>query len=155
MPAFPSVGGADECGQRQCRVRFLLHEQSFIDVRASVSAVECPFPTGEGRRRRSLNYTVNFSADVTNSNDFLFAFYGLAGRYRGRFATVPYYIKIREYTDMESRDLWEYDLSLIRRRCSVSSSIFGKWARRRSPIILSPRIVRINYFRFWRWPTPH
>ncbi|MBC7384780.1 MAG: DUF4105 domain-containing protein, partial [Cryobacterium sp.] len=30
----------------------------------------------------------------------------------GTFTAVPYYYKVREYSDFESRDLWSYDLSL-------------------------------------------
>ena len=41
--------------------------------------------------------------------------YGLAWRkFRGRFSTMPYYIKVQEYNNLESRDLWEYPLHLTR-----------------------------------------
>jgi hypothetical protein len=42
----------------------------------------------------------------------LFAVRGLAGLYKGRYSTDPYYLKIQKYNNMESRDLWEYSLSL-------------------------------------------
>jgi len=59
-----------------------------------------------------LDYTVNFAADADTSNGILFAFYGLTGGFRGKFSTLPYYGKVQEYTNLESRDLWEYRLTL-------------------------------------------
>jgi len=59
-----------------------------------------------------LDYTVNYAADVNTHNGILFAIYGLTGGYRGRFSTMPYYAKVQEYNNLESRDLWEYALTL-------------------------------------------
>ncbi len=59
-----------------------------------------------------LNYTVNFAADANTRNGLVFALYGLTGQYRGRFSTMPYYMKVQEYNNLESRDLWEYRLNL-------------------------------------------
>jgi hypothetical protein len=59
-----------------------------------------------------LDYVVNFAADLEGDNGILFAIKGLAGGYHGRFSTFPYYMKVQEYAHLESRDLWEYDLSL-------------------------------------------
>src|SRR5207302_9545050 len=59
-----------------------------------------------------LDYAVNFAADLENDNGFLYAVKGLMGGYRGRFSTFPYYMKVQEYSNLESRDLWEYDLRL-------------------------------------------
>ena len=42
----------------------------------------------------------------------LFAIRGLIGAYPGRFATIPYYLKIQEYHNLENRDLWEFPLGL-------------------------------------------
>ncbi len=59
-----------------------------------------------------LDYSANFAATVTTRSDILYAVYGLAGLYRGQYSTLPYYAKIQEYNHMESRDLWEYRLTL-------------------------------------------
>jgi hypothetical protein len=61
---------------------------------------------------RLLAYTVNYSADVTTDNGFVFAVLGISGGFKGYFSTHPYYIKAREYGDFENRDLWEYRLNL-------------------------------------------
>lgn len=59
-----------------------------------------------------LDSGVNYAALQTTSNPIFYALYGLAGVFRGVFSNVPYYYKVREYGDFESRDLWEYDLDL-------------------------------------------
>ncbi len=64
------------------------------------------------REERLLDYTINFSAVTDTRNGIVFAIRGLMGGYPGRFSTTPYYIKVQEYTNLESRDLWEYRLSL-------------------------------------------
>ncbi|MBI5200535.1 MAG: DUF4105 domain-containing protein [Elusimicrobia bacterium] len=58
-----------------------------------------------------LDYTVNFAATPDTENGFLYAVKGLIGSFPGRFSTMPYYMKIQEYNNVESRDLWEYRLS--------------------------------------------
>jgi hypothetical protein len=67
---------------------------------------------GAGKSRRLLDYTLNFAAYNPDSNPVLYAFRGLTGGYKGRFSLLPYYMKVQEYTNMESRDLWEYKLRL-------------------------------------------
>ena len=59
-----------------------------------------------------LDYATNYSANVTTSNALLYAIMGMAGGFRGEFATMPYFYKIREYNDYESRDIWDYRLNL-------------------------------------------
>lgn len=59
-----------------------------------------------------LDYGLNFAANPTTNNAFLYSILGLAGGFKGTFTTQPYYFKVREYNNSESRDLWEYQLSL-------------------------------------------
>jgi len=44
----------------------------------------------------------------------MFAFKGLTGGYPGTFSIMPYYKKVEEYSDLENRDIWEYQLNLTR-----------------------------------------
>jgi hypothetical protein len=67
---------------------------------------------GQTEQTRLLAYTVNYSADVTTDNGFVFAVLGIAGGFKGYFSTHPYYVKATEYGDFENRDLWEYRLNL-------------------------------------------
>lgn len=57
-----------------------------------------------------LDYGINYAAKATENNPFLYAVKGLFGGFIGEFAAIPYYYKIREYTNFEFRDLWSYDL---------------------------------------------
>lgn len=67
-----------------------------------------------GRERVDLiSYAVNFGAimDVSRFDPF-YAYRGLAGGYPGRFAVMPYHKKVKEYSKIENRDIWEYSLNL-------------------------------------------
>lgn len=67
---------------------------------------------GQTEDTRLLAYAINFAAETNTKNPFVFAFKGLTGGYPGLFSLMPYYEKVKEYSDMENRDLWEYQLSL-------------------------------------------
>ncbi len=55
---------------------------------------------------------VNYAAKTTESNGLIFAYQGLFGGYEGRYSVLPYYKKIKEYNNLERRDIWEYTLNL-------------------------------------------
>ena len=59
-----------------------------------------------------LAYAVNYAAITDETNGFAYAVKGLLGLYPGYFSILPYYEKVREYSDLERRDLWEYELDL-------------------------------------------
>ena len=59
-----------------------------------------------------LDYGVNFAALTGKDTGALFALKGLFGYYPGNYSLLPYHQKIREYTNLEGRDLWEYKLNL-------------------------------------------
>lgn len=59
-----------------------------------------------------LDYGINYSAQARETNPVLYAWKGLFGGFKGNFAAIPYYYKVREYSDFEFRDLWSYDLKL-------------------------------------------
>ncbi len=65
-----------------------------------------------GKKRQLLDTGVDYSATVTTSNSAAYAIMGIFGMFEGNFRKMPYYYKVREYNDYESRDLWEYDLNL-------------------------------------------
>ncbi|MGM0575441.1 MAG: DUF4105 domain-containing protein [Myxococcota bacterium] len=66
----------------------------------------------DDERRGLLDYGVDYSADVDTSNGLAYAFRGVSGGFRGTFKRMPFYYKVREYSDFESRDLWEFELDL-------------------------------------------
>ena len=59
-----------------------------------------------------LSYAVNYAAQTTEDNGFVYAYQGLFGGYKGRYSIDPYYKKLKEYSDLEQRDVWEYTLDL-------------------------------------------
>ena len=61
---------------------------------------------------RLLSFAINFAADTGPDGGALFAVKGLAGGYRGYFSVMPYYEKVGEYSEIENRDIWEYQLNL-------------------------------------------
>lgn len=61
---------------------------------------------------RLLSFAINFAADTGADGGALFAVKGLAGAYRGYFSVMPYYEKVGEYSEIENRDIWEYQLNL-------------------------------------------
>jgi len=66
----------------------------------------------QDERTRLLAYTFNFAANTNQREGIEFAVKGLFGGYAGTFSVLPYYLKVREYSDLENRDLWEYQLAL-------------------------------------------
>jgi hypothetical protein len=69
-------------------------------------------PAQDGKRYELLDYGMNYAANMDSSNPVMYAFKGLFGLFKGSFATTPYYYKVREYSNAESRDLWEYELNI-------------------------------------------
>ena len=66
----------------------------------------------QNEQTRLLAYAVNFAANTAETNGLAFAANGLFGGYAGAFSLLPYYAKVREYSDFENRDIWEYPLNL-------------------------------------------
>jgi hypothetical protein len=63
-------------------------------------------------RSRLLAYAINYAAHTDETNGFAYAVKGIFGLYPGYYSLLPYYVKVREYNDLERRDVWEYELNL-------------------------------------------
>ncbi len=61
---------------------------------------------------RLLAYAIGYAASTDETNGLTFAIKGLMGGYPGVYSIQPYYLKVREYNDIENRDVWEYRLNL-------------------------------------------
>lgn len=60
-----------------------------------------------------LAHSVNFAANADpDDNELVFSWKGLTGGYPGVVSVLPYYAKTNEYSHMEYRDIWEYQLDL-------------------------------------------
>jgi hypothetical protein len=61
----------------------------------------------------TLNDTLSFEAFTGNVPEGVdYALQGVLGFFPGSFSALPYYLKMNLYTNMESRDLWEYEIPL-------------------------------------------
>ena len=58
-----------------------------------------------------MAWTVNYAAATEQERGLVFAAKGLFGGYQGQYSLAPYYVLLKEYADLESRDLWEYTLN--------------------------------------------
>ena len=68
-------------------------------------------PKGQTEQTRILAYTINYAAEVPPNPGIEYAYKGIFGGYKGFFSTIPYYMKVKEYGDIENRDIWEYHLN--------------------------------------------
>jgi hypothetical protein len=59
-----------------------------------------------------IDYGVNYAADADPHDGIFYGVRGLFGGYRGIYTMLPYHQKIREYINLEGRDLTEYVLRL-------------------------------------------
>lgn len=66
---------------------------------------------GQTEQTRILAYTINYAAEVPSDAGWAYPIKGIFGGYKGYFMTPPYYLKVREYRDIENRDIWEYRLN--------------------------------------------
>ncbi len=73
----------------------------------------------DGRRFELVDYGIDFAATVDTENAIVYAVKGLTGMFHGEFSHYPYFYKVRQYADYESRDLWEYDLDLTPRETAM------------------------------------
>lgn len=72
-----------------------------------------------------LDPTISFAATNPSSNPLFYAVGGLFGSFKGAYSVAPYYLKIQEYNNSESRDLWEFELDLS--DDEIENLILGLW----------------------------
>lgn len=65
----------------------------------------------DGSKQNLLDYGVNYAAVPDSTNPLVYTFKGIFGGFRGIFSLFPYYLKVQQYSNLESRDLWEYELN--------------------------------------------
>lgn len=83
-------------------------------------------------------YALNYAANANETdNALVFTIKGLIGGYPGIFSIVPYHEKLKEYSDIENRDIWEYDLAFTHEE--VTQIMRHAWEVRK---------IRFDYFFF-------
>ena len=65
----------------------------------------------QDERTRLLAYAINYAVSPGSDGGTMFIIKSLVGAYPGTFSLSPYYVKVKEYSDMENRDIWEYRLN--------------------------------------------
>ncbi len=55
---------------------------------------------------------INYAALTGEDGGVAFALKGVMGGYPGHFSLLPYWQKLNEYSDLDQRDVWEYELAL-------------------------------------------
>lgn len=59
-----------------------------------------------------LSYAFNYASESDDDDmQLVYMYKGFFGGYKGVYSLLPYYEKIKEYRDLEERDIWEYDLN--------------------------------------------
>lgn len=81
----------------------------------------------ENQRNDLLAYAINFSADSGGTGGLSYAIQGMTGKFPGSFSLLPYYDKVREYNDLESRDLWQYELNLSPDESRQMARVYWDW----------------------------
>jgi Domain of unknown function (DUF4105) len=117
VPTVACPGYADFVAKLAPRSLTLIFSSYYLNNPASAFGhtflrVNKGMRSGESESHELLDYGVDFSAVVDTGNAVLYAFKGMFGLFPGTFHKMPFYYKVREYNDFESRDLWEYDLDL-------------------------------------------
>lgn len=69
---------------------------------------------GFSKQNELLDTGISYAANSRMENAFVYAFMGMVGGYPGIYSSIPYFYKVREYNDFESRDLWSYELNLTK-----------------------------------------
>lgn len=64
---------------------------------------------------KMLSYAFNYASESNDDDNHLqYMYKGFFGGYKGSYSLMPYYAKIKEYRDLEERDIWEYDLNFTK-----------------------------------------
>ncbi|MDX1411972.1 MAG: DUF4105 domain-containing protein, partial [Nitrospirales bacterium] len=124
---------------------------------------------GQTAETRILAYTINYAAETPPDAGIEFAFKGVFGGYKGFFSTIPYYLKVQEYRDIENRDIWEYRLNfsqeqilrLLRHSWELGNGYFDYYFFKENCAyhilslleVASPQLHLTDQFHFWTIPA--
>ncbi len=114
LPAWPCPRFAAWRDNLGARGVTLLFSSAYLNSPASMyghTFLRLDQSTAEGAPHLA-DHAVNFAAEAWTTNPILYAGLGLLGGFEGRYSSLPYYMKVHEYNDLEHRDLWEYPLAL-------------------------------------------
>ncbi|MDY3707722.1 MAG: DUF4105 domain-containing protein [Treponema berlinense] len=90
---------------------YLVFPAGYLKRPASVFGHTFLLVETKGRPRLTAN-SINYGAVTTLTGGPLYALLGLVGGFKGYYGFEAYYEKIKQYSDMDMRDMWEYRLNL-------------------------------------------
>ena len=91
----------------------LIFSSSFPNNPASIFGHTFIRLNAKDKKNDLLDYAASYSADTKGiDSGLIYAVKGIFGGYSGFFRFAPYYQKVNEYTNSESRDIYEYHLNL-------------------------------------------
>lgn len=64
------------------------------------------------KKMELLDTGISYGIMQMSSNPIIYSLTGVLGTNAGGYSVIPYFYKVREYNDFESRDLWTYHLNL-------------------------------------------
>ena len=111
IPAFACTERDKALGAVEAKSAVLVFPVGHINSPASMFGHTLIRIDGSSRSNL-ISYAANYAADTTDTNGFVYAWKGLTGGYKGYYSLMPYYLKVKEYNDLEHRDMWEYRLRL-------------------------------------------
>lgn len=88
---------------------YLIFPAGFLKNPASVFGHTFLLMESKGQSRLLAN-SINYGAVTNITGGAMYAVLGLVGGFRGYFGFMPYYEKIKQYANMDMRDIWEYRL---------------------------------------------
>ncbi|QTQ12753.1 DUF4105 domain-containing protein [Treponema parvum] len=86
---------------------YLVFPSGYMKNPASVFGHTLILVETEGRPQLLAN-SISYGAITTLNTGFVYALLGLVGGFHGYYGFSPYYEKIKEYANMDMRDMWEY-----------------------------------------------
>lgn len=87
----------------------LLFASSFVNSPASMFG-HTLLRFQQGENPALTDNTLGFGADTSSAGGLAYVYKSVSGGFPGFFSTVPYYLKVQEYSNTENRDFWEYEL---------------------------------------------
>lgn len=63
-------------------------------------------------KNKILSTSLNFSAKNTSTNSFEYMYRGMSGSFKSSFVHQPYFQILKDYQNLESRNMWEFEITL-------------------------------------------
>lgn len=111
LPSASCPEFEDALGRVNPKSAVLVFPASFINSPASMFG-HTLIRLDSDYESKLLSYSVSYAAQTDETNGFAFAFKGIFGYYHGYYSILPYYEKVKDYNDLDQRDIWEYSLNL-------------------------------------------